>query len=448
MAAKITDFLRDEDGAITALSLQMFLATCAIGALAVDFGNGMSAQTRLQVAADATAHAALVTREFHAADASANEAVRIGALNMPWGKYGNVMTASDVHFGSWDRDTQVFTIDPDLKDAVMVQTHRTEANGNGVVTFLMRLAGRDQLDVNAGSVFETFYPTCFKEGLVAQDRVDIQSNNLFASGFCIHSEHYASFNSGNTFETGSVVSMPRLADVELPSSGLESNAGLAEALLAGQRQIKIIGRIKDIIAGINNPTDPLYGIMTPTSPYYRPFITDATVNPVKAKGKTNLDPGYFNAGQVNYLTCKNDNQHKTFADGFEIHDTVIISDCILTFSSGTVIEDSVIVSTNTDVAALNGSANIEIGRDDTCAEGGGATLITLGGVDFAAGLSLYGSQILAVGDVSIQANADGIEGASVVSGGELDVTSNGTFGFCGGDGTSNMYQAAYFRLAK
>ena len=29
---------------------------------------------------------------------------------------------------------------------------------------------------------------------------------------------------------------------------------------------KIIGRIKDIIAGIENPTDPLYGIMTPTSP--------------------------------------------------------------------------------------------------------------------------------------------------------------------------------------
>ena len=148
------------------------------------------------------------------------------------------------------------------------------------------------------------------------------------------------------------------------------------------------------------------------------------------------------------MTCKNDNQHKTFADGFEIHDTVIVSDCILTFSSGTVIEDSIIVSTNTDVAALNGSANITIGRDDHCAEGGGSTLITLGGVSFPSGLGLYGSQILAVGDVSVTSNADGMEGASIVSGGQLDVTSNGTFGFCGGDGLGNTYQAAYFRLAK
>ena len=448
MATRVQNFLRQEDGAITALSLQMFLATCVIGSLAVDFGNGMSAQTRLQVAADATAHAALVTREFHSPDASAEEAVKIAALNMPSGRYGNVMAASDVQFGSWDRDAQVFTVDPTLKDAVMVQTHRTQENGNGVVTFLMRLAGREQLDVNAGSVFETYYPTCFKEGLVAQDRVDIQSGNVFASGFCIHSENYASFNSGNTFETGSVVSMPKLDKLELPSSGLDSNAGLSDALRGGQRQIKIIGRIKDIIAGIENPTDPLYGIMTETSPYYRSYITDATVNQVKARGKTNLDPNYFKSGRINYMTCKNDNQHKTFADGFEIHNTVIISDCILTFSSGTVIEDSIIVSTNTDVAALNGSANITIGRDDHCAEGGGSTLITLGGVSFPSGLGLYGSQILAVGDVSVTSNADGMEGASIVSGGQLDVTSNGTFGFCGGDGLGNTYQAAYFRLAK
>ncbi len=448
MTGPLRTFLRSQEGGITALCLPMFLATLVIGALAVDFGNGVSSKTRLQVAADAAAHTAITMREFHSVEAATAKAIEIAALNMPADKYGNVAAASDVRFGHWDRDLQHFTVDSNLRDAVMVQTQRTQQNGNGVVTFLMKLVGRRELDVNAWSVFETYYPSCFREGLVAQERVDIQSGNIFAPGFCIHSEHYASFNSGNTFETGSVVSMPDLANVELPSSGLDSNAGLADALRAGQRQIKIIGRIKDIIAGINNPVDPLYGIMTPTSPYYRPYITQATVNEVKAKGKTNLDPNYFKSAQVNYMTCKNDNQHKTFSDGFEIHNMVIISDCILTFSSGTVLEDSVIVSTNTDVTALNGSANITIGRNDHCADGGGTALVTLGGVSFPSGVAVYGSQILAVGDVSITSNADGMEGSSIVSGGKLDVTSNGSFGFCGGDGMSNVYQAAYFRLAR
>jgi len=55
-------------------------------------------------------------------------------------------------------------------------------------------------------------------------------------------------------------------------------------------------------------------------------------------------------------------------------------------------------------------------------------------------------QILAAGDVEFAAGADGVEGASIVSGASVDVTSNNSMGFCG-SGMDSAFQAEYFRLA-
>src|SRR5690606_7852703 len=107
-----------------------------------------------------------------------------------------------------------------------------------------------------------------------------------------------------------------------------------------------------------------------------------------------------------------------------------------------------IVTKNTDPKSFYASSDIVIGKDDNCAEGGDVQMVTLGGVEFAAKVNIYGSQILAAGDISMTANADGIEGVALVSGGKLDVTSNGAFGFCDGDGMNNNYAAAYFRVAR
>ncbi len=75
-------------------------------------------------------------------------------------------------------------------------------------------------------------------------------------------------------------------------------------------------------------------------------------------------------------------------------------------------------------------------------------MVTKGGVAFAAKVNIYGSQIIAAGDIPMTANADGIEGVALVAGGKLDVTSNGTFGFCDGAGMENNFEAAYFRMAR
>lgn len=449
MRFSLRRFARSEDGAITALSLQLFLGALVMGGLAVDFGKGVAARTQLQVAADSAAHAALVTRETRSAEEAKAAALNIAALNMPSGKYGNVLTANNIQFGHWNSVTQVFTVDAASRDAVLVSAEQVAANGNGVTTYMMGLTGRSKLDVTAGSVFETYFPACFREGFVAKDRVDMQSNSHFAAGFCIHSQDHVAVSSNNTFAPGVTVSMPDRRDIDMPSSGYSSNTGLEAALRDASYQMKILSRIQDIIRGIEtSPGDPDIGIMATTSKYYRPYIADAAPVGIKATGATALDPTEFKAGRIHVVDCKNDNSHKQLGAGFTLKNMVLITDCRLQINSDAVIEDAVIITTNTDDKSLYASSGIVIGRDDNCAAGGDVQMVTLGGVEFASGTSIFGSQIVAARDIALTANADGMEGVALVAGGKLDVTSNGAFGFCGGSGMNNNYAAAHFRLAR
>ena len=86
-----------------------------------------------------------------------------------------------------------------------------------------------------------------------------------------------------------------------------------------------------------------------------------------------------------------------------------------------------------------------MGVDDDCGTGGGAQIVTWGGVRVAANLEMYGSQIIAAGPIDFAANAGGIQGASLVSGATIDGTSNMSFGFCG-TGMEDTFQAEYFRM--
>jgi len=448
----ISRLLSEEDGGITAFALQIFMASLVLGGLALDFGNGVSAKVQLQVAADAAAHAAIYTRELHTETEAKDVALQIAALNMPSGKYGNVLKSSDIKFGSWDRDAQVFTVKPGSRDAVMVSTERYASNGNAVSTYLLGLIGMNTWDVSSQSVFETYYPMCFREGFVSQDRAEIQSNSVYGAGFCIHSQSYVKASSNNIFEKGVVVSMPDRADIELPSSGYESNVGLADALRDGSYKLRILSRIEDIYAGLADPQDPNFGIMTSENEigdkndYYRAYIKNK--QPINLNYKFDAEAGTFSPGRIHVVRCKKDKMTYDLRAGSVLKNAVLITDCRLTFQAGATVEDAVIFSDNSESTAVRGSSGVKIGADDHCAEGGDVQIVTLGSVSFASAAEIYGSQIIAVGDIELTANADGLEGVSLVAGGTLDVTSNGAYGFCGGAGMQNNYEAAYFRLAR
>ncbi|PWK55311.1 hypothetical protein, partial [Silicimonas algicola] len=358
-------------------------------------------------------------------------AMQILQANMPASVYGEVLDEEAIQFGEYDRATKIFTVDEDSRDAVMVETRRLSSNGNPVGTFLLHLVGLNQWDVKRQSVFETFYPTCLVEGFVAQGVVDIQSNNSYYNGFCIHSNSHVEINQNNFFEAGTVVSMPDTDDLVVPNDGLseEKNEGLEKALREGRWFIKILDRLNRV----------RLGVQIKDSDYAQTYISSYTPLTLTA---TTVNPSDFTSGRIHKSSCTN---RLTFNPGV-YKNIVVIADCDMVFKNGAEFQDAVIITKSTAAKAMSAPNNLVLGAKDNCAEGGGAILVSYGGVEVASSLEMHGSQIIAAGNVEFQANADGIRGASIVAGGRIDGTSNMNFAFCG-SGMSHIFKAKYMRLA-
>lgn len=431
MARRSNPFHTD-DGGITAFGLFFMIISIMLGGLAIDISNVMTARTRLQVAADAAAHAALVARETRSASEAKAIGIKVAKLNMPSDFFGDVLVSSDIEFGVWDVNSQDFIPDGNSRSAVYVSPRQTKDTGNAIPTYILKLVGLNEWNLRVRSIFATYHPTCFREGFVAQSVVDLQSNNSYSNGFCIHSNTYVSLNSNNYFEPGTIVSMPNSEDIDLPNSGFKTNDGLSEALRSGSYHIKILTRIDDIIAGLQE-RDPFY-----LPPYLKSTQT-VTLNPLKA-----IDGTMLESGKIHKLTC-NDGKSATISAGTTMNQVVIVTNCIVKFGQGVVLQDTIIATTSQDSKSMNAASSLQVGKDDQCSPGGGAQLVTMGGLYFPADLKVYGGQLLAKGNIQFAANADGVEGASFVSGGQISGTSNMAMGFCGA-GMENNFHAEYFRM--
>ncbi|MFV2034869.1 MAG: TadE/TadG family type IV pilus assembly protein [Halocynthiibacter sp.] len=423
----------DETGSATVLSLFMFVIMAMVGAAALDYSNLIASRTQLQVAADLAAHGALYSRETNDEMTAKAEAIELASFGMPHSRFGDILNVGDISFGTWDYDTQIFTKTHHSRQAVMVTTSRLASKLNSVESYLFKLVGIDRFDVVTSAVYTTYRPACFREGFVADGIVDIQSNNNYLNGFCIHSNTYVSVNQNNTYEAGTIVSMPDMTQIDLPASGFDKNAGLEEALRSAVYRLRIINRIDDLIAGLVS-ADPLY---TPD------YITSNLVVPLAGK---KFDETDFVPGRIYQLNCSGSGK-ATITGNSPIREIVLVSNCEIKFGQGTVLEDVVMATTNTSAKSFNAPSSLQVGRDDGCAEGGGAQLITKGGMNFASDLRIFGGQLLAEGDIQFSANANGVEGASLITGGTISGTSNMNMGFCNGAGMEDNFEANYFRLA-
>lgn len=428
---KIRQFYSDGSGGMTAFSMFILVSTLFVGGYAIDVGNVMTARTQLQIAADASAHAALLTRELKSESAAIAAARRIALLNMPESVFGAVLNDADIVFGKYDPHAQTFVPQSGSREAVQVTTRRTLDNGNAVATYLLKLVGLDDWNLTTTAIFTTYQPTCLREGFVADGPVDVQSNNTYSNGFCIHSNSYVSLNSNNYFEPGTVVSMPNLDDIELPNSGYKTNTGLADALREGSWNIRIIKRIDALIAGLS-AFDPLY---------LPPYITSNTTKMFSSRDVTQAD---LVEGKLHAYTCSG-GAALTIKANVIVKNVVIVTSCEIKFEQGVQIINSVIASTNTSSKSMSASSGLQVGLNDNCAVGGGSQLVTAGSMNFPADLQIYGSQLLAKNDISFSANANGIQGAAIVAGGTISGTSNMAMGFCG-TGMNANFTAEYFKL--
>ena len=450
IAKRMRHYLSDDSGSATILSLQFTLIALVVGGLSIDFNKAISDRTKLQLAADTAAHAALYSREDMTKEEARTKALEVIDAMLRDDLYGGAVSEADIEFGSWNAGDNTFVPNDAQRTAVRVRAEMTTGRGNASRNLLLGLVGRKTFNVETASVYGTYYPPCFTEGFVAEGVVDIQSNNAFSEGFCLHSNTHVSLNSNNYFEPGTVVSMPDLADLDIPNSGFESNEGLDTALRQGAYRLRLLNDLPEIIAGLwvadpdsfptrlhgGNGDGTLIGGNSST------FI-----NAVEASNNNKVVPADFEAGAVNTMDC-GANGKLTFEAG-TYSDFAFVSNCEIKFSGDVILEDVVIATESTSAKSFNspsGQNGFTLGRDDNCAPGGGSVLMTLGGMDFASNLNVYNSQLLAIGDITFAANADGIQGASFISYGEIDSTSNINMGFCEDRGMENVYRADYFRM--
>lgn len=429
LAARLWRLEHEERGSISVLGLFLFLTCCVVGAAALDVTHFYAARTQLQAAADLAAHAALFNRSRGAAaDVAKARAIAAVEAGMAPRAYGHVLTAAHITFGTWSETTRTFAADPASSSAVRVVTGRDAAGGNPVPSFLFRLVGVEQMDVAAAAVFASVPAPC-GEGFKARGRADMQSNNSFGNGFCIHSNDRVELNQNNSFETGSTVSMPNTANLGIPASGFRNNPGLEAALRSDRLDLSILDSLAEVAAGVS-------AMGTPFTPSY---LASADVLRV-SNGK--VAPSNFTSGRAHSIDCSG-GKDLTLERG-TYRRIVITTNCAVKFGNDVILEDVVISTTNASAKSFSSSSGLQVGRNDSCARGGGVQLLTRGGADFAADLRLYGSQVVALGDVKFAARANGV-GVSIVAGGQINGTSNAVMRYCG-TGMEGTLQATRLRL--
>ncbi len=85
---------------------------------------------------------------------------------------------------------------------------------------------------------------------------------------------------------------------------------------------------------------------------------------------------------------------------------------------------------NRSQKAITFPNNMQIGRIDGCAEGGGVRIYAGGTVDTPSGTMIHGSQFVLLGDAKFAAKASGTQGVTIAAAGDIQFSAQGTLGGC------------------
>lgn len=405
---------RSEDGWVSPFVVVMLIAFLGLAGFAVDVANVMTQRTLLQSTADSAAHGAILYRSVEREEEAKTRAIDIARLNMPRDTFGDVVREEDIVFGLWDPDTMTFTPAANSRDAVRVTAQRRRESGNSVPVYLLQFAGFTSWNISAVSIFSAGKNPCFFNGVLANRVATFQSNGVFRPGFCIHANDHVSLRQNNTFMPGSVVSMPDIDRLSIPSSGMEGNPGLAEALRAGSLDLEVVRSLSNVIEALRlGSPEALPG-----------YTRDA--QPVQVN-LNRVDASTFQSGRVYDVRCNGNNNALTLSSDMNLTEVVITTNCNIQMGNGANIRDSIIATTNTSATSISGTsgsgAQSTVGR--ACAPGPGTQVLTLGGMRFPSKLIVNGGQFVAARTINFAAQAT-IEGAgvSVIAGENVDWTSN------------------------
>jgi len=427
-------FCDDESGGGTVWGLLWFALMVGICGLAVDTTDGFRTRTMLQATADATALAAAI--DLPDPSAVSATAVSYSVDNMETVINGAVLDTDDVYVGKWDEATHSLDTASITPDAVMVTVRRSAENGNALATNFLRIIGLQSWNVNAQAVAQRFIPECLRDGLIARGEVDISSNNGFVNEICVHGQTGVKIQSNNFFEAGVNVSMPNLEMLQIPNSGMTSNAGLPQALRESIMDPRMVNHVDEIMLAFVDPDSE-----------YQPSYIDTTEPVIVVDEKFNLAGAL--PGRIYHVQCK-PNKNAQIPSNTTVHDVVIIADCEIKINSGAYVYNAVLGSRSggngkIDNANIGIAANVQLGTPDNCADTGGVQLFSNATIHTAASTQIDGVQMVAAGDVELGAADQGINGISVQSGQDITLTSNNMFGLCSG-GAPGLFTVDYYRL--
>ncbi len=428
--ASLNAFRDDERGAATVWMIFWTVILMMVGGVAVDASKAWRMKTMLQAAADSAAHAAAIA-QAQGEDPVAT-AISYAHKHFPPDEMGEVLKQSDIMSGEWDENahTVVAATNPySEKDVVRVVLRRASSNDNAEPTTLLKLVGLLSWDISAEATARSFVGVerqCLRRGLIARNRVDLQSNNFFEN-ICVGGST-VEVNNGNSWLTNVLVAVPTEGDIVTPGSDIDAqNPGLREALVYKKvrpRGVeKIAGIIQDYMAGFNdfNGNISQYGV-------------------VNIRSKSQIDFAAMTAdpnrkSKVFVYECTGSGT-VTVPGDFVIDGVKFMTNCSIKFSNNATVIDSVIGTTGTAAqgnnAVVSAPSGVTLGLDDNCTPGMGTQLLVVGDVKAAADFSMYGSQIIATQGVSISAKVQALDGVSIISGADIDVSSNNSFGSCDG----------------
>ena len=181
--------VKNRAGSIVILVSLLIPLVIALVAFAVDYGVIIVARQELQNAADAAATATLQTlnSDHDSADLAAFETL---TANLLLGSPIDFDMERDVHYGSWDADSQTFTpiqraqsvsgpsdvsgaSIPDGANAVRIRLTRSRALGNGIQLFFAPVIGTNFAEIEVEAI-AAGTPGC--SGFVGLDFVNAHNN--------------------------------------------------------------------------------------------------------------------------------------------------------------------------------------------------------------------------------------------------------------------------------
>ena len=214
--------------------------------------------------------------------------------------------------------------------------------------------------------------------------------------------------------------MPDENDLVVPASGMNEtkNAGLAAALRSDELALDTV--FSGIAATVASFSNPASGVQPD-------YVTVGTRQVPTFSGDLRNSDLIPNA--VNEISCGGSGTLNIAKDEI-IRDVVIYTDCDVFFRKDSAMEDAVLVTTSASAQSVKAPSGFRLGVDDGCVPGGGAQIVTMGGVQAASKLQVYGSQIVASGDVQAAAQSNGFQGLSFIVNGRIDATSGGQAAAC------------------